>query len=140
MQVLTTWVFAVVPSSLSLMGLEMSLDMRLLVVLDETPGSDGSESMAVAGGLEPTWLKQGYGPSQYSRVCHPSLGWPELPAADSRGADPAPGAGRLLAGSIKLPELASSLALHLPASCWEAVAPLPDVVLRLPAGNAGFFL
>ena len=56
-----------------------------------------------------------------------------------KGADTAPGAGRLLAGSIKSPELASSLVLRLPASCWENVAPLPDV-LGLPAGTAGFFL
>jgi len=53
--------------------------------------------------------------------------------------DPTPGAGHLLEGSIKSPELASSLALRLLASCWEALAPLPDVVLRLPAGTAGFF-
>ena len=55
------------------------------------------------------------------------------------GADPAPGAGRLLPGSIESPKLASSLVFHLPASCWEALVPLPDVVLRLPAGTAGFF-
>ena len=35
---------------------------------------------------------------------------------------------------------ASSLAFRLPTSCWEALVPLPDVVLRLPAGTAGFFL
>ena len=46
---------------------------------------------------------------------------------------------RLLAGCIKSPELASSLALRLPASCWEALAPLPDVALRLLADTAGFF-
>jgi len=56
-----------------------------------------------------------------------------------RGMDPAPGAGRLLAGSIESPELASSLAFGLPASFWESLVPLPDVVLRLPAGIAGFF-
>jgi len=57
-----------------------------------------------------------------------------------RGEDPAPSAGRLFAGSIESPELASSLAFRLLASCWEAVVPLQDVVLRLPAGTAGFFL
>ena len=56
-----------------------------------------------------------------------------------RGADPASGSGRLLAGSIKSPELASSLAFRFPASCWEALVPLPDVVLRLLVGTAGFF-
>ena len=46
-QVLTTWVFGVVPSDLSLRGTDMSLDMRLLTVSFETADSDGSESMAV---------------------------------------------------------------------------------------------
>jgi len=46
-QVLITWAFGVVPSGLSLRGPDMSLDMRLLTVSDETSDSDGSESMAV---------------------------------------------------------------------------------------------
>jgi hypothetical protein len=46
-QVLATWVFGVVPSGLSLRGPDMSLDMRLLAVLDDTAGSDMSESIAV---------------------------------------------------------------------------------------------
>jgi len=50
------------------------------------------------------------------------------------------GAGRLLAGSIESPELASSLAFRLPASCWESLVPHPDVVLPFPVGTAGFFL
>ena len=44
---MVTWVFGVVPSGLSLRGPDMSLDMRLLTVSDETSDSDGSESMAV---------------------------------------------------------------------------------------------
>ena len=56
-----------------------------------------------------------------------------------RGTKTAPGAGRLLAGSIESPDLATSLVFRLPASCWEALVPLPDVVLRLPAGTASFF-
>ena len=44
---MATWAFAVLPSGLSLRGPDMSLDTRLLVVSVETPGSDGSESMAV---------------------------------------------------------------------------------------------
>ena len=60
-----------------------------------------------------------------------------------QGADPTPGAGRLLAGSDESPKLASSLALCLPANRlgrrWEAQAPLADVVLYLPASTAGFF-
>ena len=46
-QMLATWAFAVVPSGLSLRDLDMSLDMRLLDVSDETPYLDRSESMAV---------------------------------------------------------------------------------------------
>ena len=61
-----------------------------------------------------------------------------------RGADPASGAGRLMAGSDESPELANSLALRLPASRhgrrWGAMAPLAGVVLRIPAGTTGFFL
>jgi len=56
-----------------------------------------------------------------------------------RGVDPAQGAGRLLAGSIESPELASALAFRLPASFWEALVPLPNMALRLPAGTVGFF-
>jgi hypothetical protein len=60
-----------------------------------------------------------------------------------RCADPAAGAVRLLAGSDESPELANSLALRFPASRfgrrWGALAPLADVVLRIPAGTTGFF-
>jgi hypothetical protein len=45
----------------------------------------------------------------------------------------------LLAGSIESPEYASSLDLRLKASFWEALVPLPVVVLRFPAGTAGLF-
>ena len=46
-QVLVTWACGVVPSGLSLRGQDMSLDMRLLAVSDETAGSVRSEPMAV---------------------------------------------------------------------------------------------
>jgi len=46
-QALATWAFEVAPSGLSLRGPDLSLDMCLLVVSDETPDSDGSESMVV---------------------------------------------------------------------------------------------
>jgi len=46
-QVLATWAFGVVPSGLPHRGPDMSLDMSLLTVSDETADSDGSESMAV---------------------------------------------------------------------------------------------
>ena len=54
------------------------------------------------------------------------------------GAGPDPGAGRLLPGSIALPVLASSMGLSLPAIFWEPLFPLPDVVMRFPAGIAGW--
>ena len=44
---LVTRAFGVVPSSLSLRGPDMSLDMLLLTVSDETSYLDGSESMVV---------------------------------------------------------------------------------------------
>jgi hypothetical protein len=60
-----------------------------------------------------------------------------------RGTDLASGAGRLLAGSFESPELASSLALRLPAcwlgGCWEALGASPSAVPRLPAYTTAFF-
>ena len=56
-----------------------------------------------------------------------------------RGLDPAPLAGRRLAGSEESPELASSVALRLPVMRWEALLTLPDGVLRLPADTVGIF-
>jgi len=141
---------AVVPSGLSLRGPDMSLDMRLLVVSVETPGSDGSESMVV-GLSGPRASERATGQANTAAYVAPPPDGPgcRLPTAAcspvtagvaGRGADPGPVAGRLLAVSIESPELASSLVLRLPASCWETLTPLPDVVLRLPAGTAGFFL
>ena len=46
-RVLVPWVSGVEPSDLSFRGPDVSLDMRLLTVSDETSDSDGSESMAV---------------------------------------------------------------------------------------------
>jgi len=46
-QVLFTWAFGVVPFGFSLRAPDMSLDMRVLTVSDETADSDGSESIAV---------------------------------------------------------------------------------------------
>ena len=46
-QALVTWAQDVVPSGLSLRGPDMSLDMRLFTVSDETAGSDRSERLAV---------------------------------------------------------------------------------------------
>ena len=46
-QALATWAFVVAPSGMPLRGPDMSLDMRLFVVSDETLDSDWSESMAV---------------------------------------------------------------------------------------------
>ena len=59
------------------------------------------------------------------------------------GADLAPGDGRLVAGSEESPDLASALALRLPATLagerWEAVDAPPNVVLRPPVGTVGLF-
>ena len=41
MQVLVTWALVVVPSGMSLRGLDISLDVHLLTVLGETAGSAG---------------------------------------------------------------------------------------------------
>jgi len=65
-----------------------------------------------------------------------------LPVAEvvaGRDLDPAPVAGRRLAGSEVLPEQASSLSLRLPEMRWEALLTLPDVVLRLPADTVEIF-
>ena len=64
-------------------------------------------------------------------------------ALEGRGAYLSLEAGRRFACSIYSPELASSLASRLPVSCsddrWGALAPHPDVVLRILAGANGFF-
>ena len=67
---------------------------------------------------------------------------PVAAVVTGRGVDPAPVAGRRLAGSEESPELASSLALRLPVSRLEALLTLPEGVLRLPADTVGvlFFL
>ena len=64
---------------------------------------------------------------------------PVAVVAAGRGLDPAPVAGRRLAGSEESPELASSLALRLPVTRLEALLTLPDWVLRLPADTVGVF-
>ena len=46
-QALVTWARVVVSSGLSLRGPDISLNMRLLIVSDETAGSYGSEFLAV---------------------------------------------------------------------------------------------
>ena len=62
----------------------------------------------------------------------------------ARGADPASGAGRLMAGSMVSPEIANSLALRLSASrlveLWEDLGSPPGAVLLLPADTTVFFL
>jgi hypothetical protein len=46
-QALATWAFEVFQYRMPLRAPDMSLDISLLVVSDETPNSDGFESMAV---------------------------------------------------------------------------------------------
>ena len=124
--------------------------MRLLDVSNETPGSDEPVSMAVGLSDPLGWDGATGAVSRAAYVASPPDGPAcRLPAAacspvtdevGGRGAGPALGAGRLCSGSIESPELASPLALRLPTSCWEGLAPLRDVVQRLPAGTADFFL
>jgi len=152
-QVLVTWVFRVLPSGVSLRGPDMSLDMGLLAVSDETAGSDMSESMAV-GLSDPLGCLGATGPSNAAAYVTPPSGGPicRLPKAAcspvtevkaGRGAHPAPGAGRLLAVSVEPPELTSSLALRFSAlrlgGCWEALAPPLSMVPRLPADTTVLF-
>jgi hypothetical protein len=47
-QLLPTWVFSVVPTGASLRGSDMSLDMRLVALSEETAGSDESKPLAVS--------------------------------------------------------------------------------------------
>jgi hypothetical protein len=47
MQVLATWALRVAPSGMSLRGPDISLDICLLAVSDETAGLDITESMSV---------------------------------------------------------------------------------------------
>ena len=122
--------------------------MRLFYVSNETSGLDGSEFMAVCLSDPLGWDRATGAASTAAYIAPPpdSPGCRLLSAACSpvtdevggRGAGPALGAGHLWAGSIELPKLASSLALRLPTSCWEGLAPLPHV-LRFPAGTIGFF-
>jgi len=84
-QALAIWAFAVVPAGLSLRGLDMSLDMRLLVVLASTAAYVALPRMGRVAG------------------CRWSACSPVTDEFAGSGADPAPPAGRLLAGSINSP-------------------------------------
>ena len=122
--------------------------MRLLDVSNETPDSDVSESMTMGFSDPLGWDGATLAACTAAYVAPPPVGSGYLQLSTSRspvsdelagsGAGPALVAGRLWAGSIESPELASPLALRLPTSCWESAAPLPDVVLRLPEVKAGF--
>jgi hypothetical protein len=109
----------------------------LFAVSGDTAGSDWSESMAV-GLSDPLGLCGATDPASTAAYFDSPPGGPScrLPTTTSspvtdemagRGADPAPGAGRLLACSDKPPELTSSLALRvLDAKKLEGVATTPD--------------
>ena len=60
-----------------------------------------------------------------------------------RGADPASGAGRLMAGSVESPELANSLALRLPVSRdggrRDDLGPPPGALPRFPSETTVLF-
>jgi len=110
-QVLFTWTCGGLPSDLSLRGPDVSLDMCLLAVSDETAGSDRSEPMTLVLS-DPHGWRGAMAPANTDAYVTPPSGGPccrLLTAATSpmtdeiagRGADPAPGAGRLLVDSIK---------------------------------------
>jgi hypothetical protein len=94
-------------------------------------------------------LLRGDSRGSYSRLCRPALVGHEVPAAGSglfpvavgvlagRGADPAPGSGRPVAGSVESPDLVSSLALHFPVLRYKAMP--PELVHRVPAGIVVLF-
>ena len=146
---MATWTFEVVPFGMPLRDPDMSLGMRLIVFSIETPGSDGSESMAV-GLSGPLDQDRETGPVNTTAYVTP---FPDgfgcrLPSAAfslvnfefaGRRADRPPGAVHLFTRSFESPALAISFDFRLPAS-WEALVPLPIVVLRLQTGNVGFFL
>jgi len=104
-----------------LRGPDLSSDMRRFGVSVETPAY-----------VVPT--PDGRGCRLLKAACSPVA---EMLAG--RGLDPAPVAGRRLAGSEESPELASSLALRLPVRRLEALLTLPEGVLRLPADTVGVF-
>ena len=123
-QMLVTCACGVVPSGLPIRGPDMSFDMRLLAVSDETVGSDVSESIAL-GLSYPLGLDGATGWAKTVAYVAPHSGGPSCrlqagacspvtaDALSGRGADPTPGAGRRFAGSNDLPEFARSLALRL---------------------------
>ena len=112
-------------------------------VSEETAGPDGSDPLAVGLvgplGLCGTVTTAAYvAPPSGDPSCRPPVAAcsPVAPVeVAGSGADPAPGAGRLVAGSEESPELAISLALRLPATLTgerlEAVDAPPNVVCGL---------
>ena len=110
----------------------------------------GRVRIHACGFQRPTWLRWGDGPGQYIRARGPHPGWSGLPAARGsliardcwvRGQKQRSSARcwAPVGGLHGSPELARSLVFLLPASCWEALVPLPDGMLRLPADTAGLF-
>jgi hypothetical protein len=95
----------------------MSLDMRMLVSV-ETADSEESESMAVGlvGHLDAAWrrlrtIQPHTSPLPQTESCRLPIAAcsPVNEENADRVADPVPGAGRLLVGSIESPELIISL-------------------------------
>ena len=109
-QVLVTCAFGVVPSGFSLRGPDMSPDMRLLTVSDETGDSDGSECMAV-GLSDPLGSGGATDPAKTAAyVSPPSVGH-EMPAASCSVFARDCGQGR-----------------ETSASCWAPIGVLRGVV------------
>lgn len=116
---------------LSFRSLDIPLrDMHLESASEETVGLDGSDPL-VLGMSDPLGFFGAKGPASIDAYIAPSSGDPScrlqsevcspMISATSvdRGTVPALGPGCLVAGSEELPELASSMALRLPASCAD---------------------
>jgi hypothetical protein len=122
-----TWAFEVVPTGMPLIG----PDTRV-AVSQETAGSDGSEHLAVgmSGPLVccvatvAAATAANVAPPSGNTRCRPQKATCSPVALEElagRGADPAPGAGRLVTGSVEWPDLVSSLAMSLPDVRFKAM-------------------
>ena len=151
-----TWESTVVPTGMPLRGLEMSVDMRLGAVSEETAGSDGSDPLAVGlsgpldfAGRQVRLLQPHMSPrprrtrvaGRRRRLVCPWLYRRRGQRCGSIAGCWAPCCG--FRNVARAGQLASSLALRFPETLvderWEAVEAPPMVVLRLPVGTVGLF-
>ena len=113
---MATWASKLVPTGMPLRGPDMKVDMRPGAVSEKSAGSEGSEPLACAG-RQARPVQSRVSPRPRGARFAGRRWWlvrPEEVAGS--GADPAPGAGRLVAGSEESSKLASSLVLRFPAT------------------------